>query len=133
MGMFDTVYCKVPLPGNTPFDSTTPFQTKDLENILATYVIEEDGRLMERSGYYETVPKEERPYPDDEGFKGIIGSFRFIDTGWKPVDVHQRLKFYQSADGKWYDFVATFTHGQLETIELDNVEELPRHIALPTE
>lgn len=133
MGMFDTIYCKAPLPGNTPFDSTTDFQTKDLECLMDTYVIEEDGRLMIRSGYYETVPEEERPYPNEKGFKGLIGSLRFVDTGWKPVDAHQRLKFYTSADRTWYDFVATFTHGQLEGIELVNVEAMPKHILPSTE
>lgn len=125
MGMFDTIYCKAPLPGETPFDSTTDFQTKDLECLMDTYVIEEDGRLMVRSGYYEPVPEAERPYPNDKGLKGMIGSIRFVDTGWKPVDVHQRLRFYTFVNHVWYEFEATFTHGQLENIELLKMEPEP--------
>lgn len=126
MGMFDTIYCKAPLPGEHPFDSMTAFQTKDLDPVMTTYVIEEDGRLMRRGGYYENVPFEERPYPSADGLLGMIGSLRFVDTGWEHVDVHQRVKFYTSdKTRKWYDFVATFTHGQLEDLELVNTEQLP--------
>lgn len=122
MGMYDHLYCKVPLPGEHPFDSTTEFQTKSLDCVLSIYVIEEDGRLMERQGHYEEVPKEERPYPDDDGFRGMVGALRFVDTGWAPVDVHQRVTFYAMSGDRWFDFTATFTHGQLEGIELSESE-----------
>lgn len=126
MGMFDTIYCKVPLPENSPFDSTTPFQTKSIdEPVMTTYVIEEDGRLMHRTGYYETVPENERPYP--EGHKlAFIGSIRFIETGWEPVDIHARVVFYASVGDVWYDYEATFTHGQLEELKLKGTEVIKR-------
>jgi hypothetical protein len=132
MGMFDNLYCKVPLPGDHPFDAGTCFQTKAFEDpFMETYVIEEDGRLMHLAGYYESVPECERPYPGEPGIKGLIGCIKFVETGWEHVDCHQRVKFYSDANGKWYDFVATFTHGQLESLELVNVEDLPKRIPLP--
>jgi len=42
MGLFDTVYCEYPLPEGA--DGTRPFQTKDFECLLDTYLITEEGR-----------------------------------------------------------------------------------------
>jgi len=120
--MFDTLYCKVLLPAGSPFDSTYPFQTKDLECVMNTYVIEEDGRLMVKAGYYEDIPLAERPYPNADDWKKLIGSMRFVETGWEPVDVHQRVVFYGNTNGVWYDYEATFTHGRLESLVLKHTE-----------
>ena len=52
MGMFDSVQCNYPLP--LPLDVVDlypdlyekEFQTKDLENLLDHYILNEDGELL---------------------------------------------------------------------------------------
>lgn len=116
MGMFDTVRCKVVLPGTHPFGANSVFQTKSLDCMMDEYVIEEDGQLLVHTGTYEVVPKEQRPYPNDEGIRGVIESLTFVSTGWKPVDAHQRVCFYGDRDNIWYEWETMFTHGKLEGI-----------------
>ena len=45
MGMFDTIYCRQPLPDRRATDEG--FQTKSLHNSLCVYEIGSDGRLRE--------------------------------------------------------------------------------------
>ena len=44
MGMFDTIYCRQPLPDGLTAED---FQTNDLHNTLSVYEIGADGRLRE--------------------------------------------------------------------------------------
>lgn len=48
MGMFDTIYCEMPLeqPDEFAVDETTAFQTKDLDCLMNDYRIDEDGYLQ---------------------------------------------------------------------------------------
>jgi len=47
MGMFDDLTCHYPLPGQHAAEAATfRFQTKDLDCVLAHYVIAQDGRLL---------------------------------------------------------------------------------------
>lgn len=124
MGMFDTIYCHVPLPGSHPFNSETDFQTKALDSTMDTFVIEEDGRLTMLDGYYEEVPEAERPYPNAEGILACAGRMRFVHTGWTFMDVSQRIRFYRNAGHMWYEFEAVFEHGYLETLILLKMQTL---------
>ncbi len=47
MGLFDDIYCKMPLPDDAPqFVKDCPvFQTYDLGRCMGQYIITEDGRL----------------------------------------------------------------------------------------
>jgi hypothetical protein len=114
MGMFDWVRCEVPLPDG--FDG--PLQTKDFACELGEHVITKDGRLMLAAlDRVEEVPKEERPYPDAapgtlQSFCGIIRSF------WKHEDAnfHGIMRFYGLECGRWHEYNAKFTDGQLVDI-----------------
>jgi hypothetical protein len=48
MGMFDTIICEYPLPGNPPdFVKGASFQTKDLDRTLNTFTLNSDGCLLQ--------------------------------------------------------------------------------------
>ena len=94
MGMFDTIYCEYPLPEAA--HQTLDFQTKNLECALDTYTITSDGRLVRharRGGLWKT--------PEDH------------DVEWP---LHGDIRFYTSKDKVWIEYVARFTHGQVEWI-----------------
>jgi hypothetical protein len=47
MGMFDSIRCEYPLPGDPPADAAElEFQTKDLDCLLETFTITKDGLLQ---------------------------------------------------------------------------------------
>ena len=81
MGMFDSVQCNYPLP--IPLDVVDiypdiydqEFQTKDLENLLDHYILNEDGELLwikkeyewkdDDSHFLKETPKFELLYSED--------------------------------------------------------------------
>jgi hypothetical protein len=105
MGMFDTIYCQYPLPN--PRHQDLDFQTKDLENLLDTYTITREGRLIQhaRSGWLERLEH---------------------DVEWP---LHGDLRFYTSVkteEPSWIEYVARFTHGIVEWIRpLEEVRQNP--------
>lgn len=144
MGMFDYIRCEAPLP-----DGWEPgeLQTKDFDCDLVTHVITKDGRLMlERIDETHLVPKEERPYPNDDGLLGMCGMMRTV-TSRHDSKFHGVVNFYGSEyrhlDGRpaqpkgvshgpdgvkdyttgeplehvWHEYNAKFTDGQLVGIE----------------
>ena len=131
MGMFDNLRVKVPLPGEHPFTAETVFQTKCLACEMNNYVIEEDGRLMERMGRYEEVPKAERPYPTVNDIFEFCGSVRFVEEGWREVwpAVTRTVNFYISQGDTWYEWLATYTHGKLEEIIVVYIGDLKTYFA----
>jgi hypothetical protein len=90
--MFDTVYCEYPLPEAA--HQGLEFQTKDLERFLGTYTITRDGRLVRHAR------RGGRGEPDR-------------DVEWP---LHGDIRFYTSEDKEWIEYVARFTHGQVEWI-----------------
>jgi hypothetical protein len=145
MGMFDYIRCEVPLPdGWKPYD----LQTKDFDCQMVTHVITKDGRLMlERIDRCEEVPRAERPYPNDDGILGLMGSIRNYKS-LHDSKFHGVVNFYgseyQTPDGQpasykgvehdadgvrchttkaplkhvWHEYNAKFTDGQLVSIEV---------------
>src|ERR1700761_8929468 len=79
MGMFDYVKCEVPLPdGWVPHEL---LQTKDFDCEMVTHLITREGRLMlERIDETHIVPKEERPYPNEDGLLGMCGMLRTVTS-----------------------------------------------------
>ena len=137
MGMIDHVEIEegVDLP-EFPNDPTQPgWQTKSFQPCdMTVYKITEDGRLLEEEWHLEDVPKEERPYPDadeeKEPFKALAGSMEKVVDGWSEREYHGILNFYDSVvlgEGKtrldddvqpvWFEYNATFTHGELEDVQ----------------
>ena len=101
MGMFDSIFCEIPLPDG--YAPNRPCQTKALDNELAIYRITPEGRLVqEETGIF----KGDRPDP--------------------PVDMehHGYIVFYDiegdasDDDAMWHEYKAKFTDGQCIEIAL---------------
>lgn len=112
MGMFDQVYCEIPLPDG--FEGE--MQTKDFDCVLSKLLIRADGRLMIEQYDWEQVPLEERPNPKFP----FLGSRRAINKRWRDLDFHGDFRFYGSegSDSEWHEYSARFTHGGLESIHI---------------
>ena len=120
MGMFDYLSVADKLPTNPEMDAAglkltaEPFQTKDLDNIMATYYIQGGRLFVEKYKVTEWVE-------DPEGFAG-----GYIDRK-EPyqeeiVDHHGKIRFYHFIDkddyDHWVEYEAYFTRGKLEEIKL---------------
>jgi len=95
MGMFDTVRCELPLPGEPKPTSTAWLQTKDFHCYLDTYTIKADGTLQGPNG----------PMP----FHGMMNFYTFDG----PDLAH---------NGMWFEYEAKFTDGKLDGIECVCIE-----------
>lgn len=120
MGMFDYISVADKLPTNAEIDAAglnlykEPFQTKDLDNILATYYIQ-GGRLsvekyrssewvVDASAFAGGYVDSQDPYQEElRDFHGKINFYHFIDKDDKD---------------HWVEYNAFFTHGKLEKFEL---------------
>lgn len=130
MGMFDSIECNYPLPlplevidiMPDPYDQE--FQTKDLENLLDLYYLNEDGLLLWRKRKYEWKD-------DDNAF--LKGYMDVIEEEVVPTDFHGVINFYcyetvhedESSDKAKdisIDYLAKFTNGKLENIEVLSYE-----------
>jgi hypothetical protein len=137
MGMFDEIKVNynLPLPGeikNLNIDwKEVVFQTKDLENLLTQYLIENDG-LYQRIVELEYVEfseeekkqnrKEKRWFPF---FKDVIEKSSYHK---KIDDFHGSIVFYHyeelnDTEDFSVDFKATFSYGKLDKIELLSFEK----------
>jgi hypothetical protein len=130
MGMFDSIQCNYPLPLPLEVVDIFPdvydqeFQTKDLENLLDLYYLNEDGTLNWRKRKYK--------WKDDDSafFKGYMD---VIEEEIVPVDFHGVLNFYcyetihedessDKAKDVSIDYLAKFTNGKIENIEILSYE-----------
>jgi hypothetical protein len=105
MGMFDTIHCEYPLPVTE--HQGLDFQTKDLECRLGIYTITREGRLVRHAR------RGGRGEPDR-------------DVEWP---LHGDIRFYTSKSKEWIEYVARFTHGQVEWIR--PLEEVRPDPSLP--
>ena len=120
MGMFDYISVADQLPTNAEIDAAgldlykDSFQTKDLDNILATYYIQGGRLFVEKYQVTEWVEDPEswagghidrkEPYREElSNFHGKINFYHFIDK-----DDHDH----------WIEYNAFFTHGKLDKFEL---------------
>jgi hypothetical protein len=130
MGMFDSIECNYPLPLPLEVVDIMPdlydqeFQTKDLENLLDLYYLNEDGILYWRKRKYEWKD-------DDDAF--LKGYMDVIEEEVVPIDFHGVLNFYcyetvekdlenNKAKDITIDYLAKFTNGKLENIEVLSYE-----------
>jgi hypothetical protein len=126
MGMFDYVIVplsKLPINDKEMADlNSEPFQTKCFDCVMTEIYITEDGKLTQNNWKYEAVPKEERPYPNDEGLLGLCGSLKRVNERIEAIPFHGVFNFYHIGhSGKWYEFKAKFTDGQL--VDITRVKE----------
>ncbi len=150
MGMFDTIYVKHDLPLtdelkalNVKWDEID-FQTKDLENLLDTYEITQDGKLKHLW--------QEREWRDDDS-SFLKGYLDVVKEEWRNVDFHGTINFYTNHTDDtsyhwdfindspeqmswndieliqghdwWLEFEAYFTKGKLDEIKLIKVTKDP--------
>lgn len=113
MGMFDYVRSRVALPDGF----TGELQSKDFDCELAVVEIREDRTLWIERFDYEEVPLSERPYPDADDWRSIIGCMRRINERWERLDFHGDMTFYGGQDVVWHEYVARFTDGKLSSIK----------------
>ena len=124
--MFDSIQCNYPLPLPLEVVDIFPdvyneeFQTKDLENLLDLYYLNEDGTLCWRKRKYEWKD-------DDSAF--LKGYMEVIEEEIIPIDFHGILNFYcyetiyedgspDKAKDISIDYLAKFTNGKIENIEI---------------
>ena len=127
MGMFDYVSVADKLPTNAEIDAAgldlykDAFQTKDLDNILATYYIQGGRLFVEKYQVTEWVEDPEafagghidrkEPYREELcNFHGKINFYHFIDK-----DDHDH----------WIEYNAFFTYGKLDRFELVKYKKEP--------
>jgi hypothetical protein len=113
MGMFDYIRVEVPLPDqpiNAEVDREKEYQTKDLENLLETYTITADGRLLRTQYDYEWT--EDPSHFLGGGLYQIPGSKKVTE-----VPFHGDVRFYAGMKNNVFrEYVARFTEGQLARI-----------------
>ena len=122
MGLFDNIYCKskLPLPDDLRELSdlkvdwkSQPFQTRDLDNCLSVFHIEENGDLIEE------VHDREFEKDDSHPFGGYLRSKdKWNEKRWHHGEINFYESFYAKNFDYWVEFKAIFTEGQLSNIEL---------------
>jgi hypothetical protein len=135
MGMFSYIKCKKELPLTDELKNLsvkwneTQFQTKDLDNCLETYIISEDGELLEEVIEYEyTYYTEEEKRQKDYKPWNIVKDQKIVKQETNKVDFHGKITFYETLDlndeeSIWVDFEAYFVYGKLDKLELAKVEK----------
>lgn len=130
MGMFDSIQCNYLLPLPLEVIDVMPdlydqeFQTKDLENLLDLYYLNEDGVLSWHKKKYAWKD-------DDSAF--LKGYMDVVEEEIVPTDFHGVLNFYcyetveedienNKAKDVTIDYLAKFTNGKLENIEILSYE-----------
>jgi hypothetical protein len=129
MGMYDSIRCDYPLPlpleviDIMPDACDSEFQTKDFDNVLDLYILNENGDLLCRKREYEWKD-------DDSAF--LKGYMEVVKEEIVPYNYHGVVNFYcyetvRNKDGNKatdisIDYLAKFTNGKLENIEILSYE-----------
>ena len=92
------------------------WQTKDFDCDMTEIYITDDGELKINKWNYESVPKEKRSYPNDEGLLGLIGSIKRVNEHLETIPYQGNINFYSNIGKDWYEFFAKFNNGKLECI-----------------
>jgi hypothetical protein len=105
MGMFDEVYCDADLPPGHPA-SKGEFQTKSLFSCLDRFTINKQGRLILHAVRYAS---------GEEAGSGRFSMTR-IPAGDIDTEFHGDIRLTDVVEGLLVEYVARFTHGDLEWI-----------------
>jgi len=141
MGMFDTIKCEVTLPitkkvaknfRNTVW-TEVPFQTKDLDCILSTYIIRKNNTLVHQIEKNEWIPREK-----EKGLRGFFNEIRkdrwrspyevvHKGTTYKKVKHTGVINFYSIEtdinDNEWdIEFDAKFVDGKLISLKMKSAK-----------
>jgi len=128
--MFDTLYCKYPLPYVDGITIDTEFQTKDFDNALDKYIITEEGKLLQITHRYEEVPEQERLYYgtqewDKSPLFRIMGALKSIDNPPQEISLPKlNISFYTIIENRWVEYLAQFEQGKIIKITLKKNKEM---------
>ena len=107
MGMYDSIFCRYPLPGLGVVD--VEFQTKDTPSqFLDTYEIRADGTLWRQD--YDTV---DRSDPSATGLGRLCGSMARENLRWVRDHLTGTIGFYGDHQGRDFEFEADFAKGEM--------------------
>jgi hypothetical protein len=134
MGMFDEILVKQELPIPEEIKNFCDwknhcFQTKDLDNTMSVYIINEYFELVEQRTEREYIP-----YTEEERKKLKVKTWNFWkeviegDTTYINTNYHGVLNFYayehlNDEEDFSIDFKAYFVYGKLDKIELLSFEK----------
>lgn len=120
MGMFDNVIPEFPLPDEGA-KRVNEWQTKDFDApFMDKYRITPEGRLLEE--LYD-IEDQSDPTAEPGTLASLRGMMTRVNVRERDMDYHGVLNFYgTTADGEWFEYNATFTHGALEKVERVAVE-----------
>jgi len=141
MGMFDTIVVADKLPASQEMidlgldTNNHDFQTKDLDNALALYNIQSGRLLLQRFKIEEWVE-------GDPKAKGVMGRLGYLDRKepyYEDTNYHGTITFYHFINDVkdkwdcWFEYEASFTHGQLDGFKLIKFEKEDNSIRLNRE
>jgi len=126
MGMFDSIKVDYPLPLPLEVIDILPdvydqeFQTKDFENLLEGYILNEDGELLRIQKEYEWKDDDSaflKGYMDVVNEEIVSSSYHGIVNFYCYETVHEDPASDKAKD-VLIDYCAKFTNGKLENIEV---------------
>lgn len=139
MGMYDTIICKYPLPlPDDPkgYTGSDDFQTKDFDQSLATYNIDENGQLFIHRYDGEWVEGDK----NSDSFIGKLGYFKTTKKWLEVLNTTITVVFYdyqhsQNTDYDYFiEYEAVFVDGKITSVKLieftatDNAERKKKDI-----
>lgn len=129
MGMYDSVEVlyKLPMPENPlGYVASEGFQTKDLDNTLSLYQINEKGELHLQKAKTKWVEGN----PKSKSVMGKLGHVEVIESWWERCWHHGEVCIYDFKYGKgdydyWIEYKITYSKGELTDVELLKFEATP--------
>lgn len=121
MGMFDNVIISPKLlpvsdEEKKKIGENPVWQTKSLDNEFAEIIITDDGYLRKIDVRLIYVPKKDRPYGHENGWRSLIGCIREQDRKLINLPYTGILNFYSDIGKERYEFIAIFEKGKLKEI-----------------
>ena len=126
--MFDVLLFEAPLPkeglpnGIKDLDfSELEFQTTDLTKSMDTWSVSNAGKLFLHESDSSFIKDEDHP---------MGGYIKEVPKGLKQIEETKSIHFYRVFEGNeetdyWVAFDALFRKGELVSVDLSNVEEVP--------
>jgi hypothetical protein len=122
MGMYDYLFIntdKLPVSDEEKkiIGDNPGWQTKCLDCELTEVYITDDNELKVNKYELQPTPLEERPFPNGEGLKGLIGSLKRVNERLENIPYNGTINFYTNIQKEyWYEFNAKFIDGKLVEI-----------------